>query len=172
MTKNKPPLAHLNSLTDFRQQVYALFENQRDVLFEITDAIVQTAAARSYAELSMAPAFTRQWSSLYSALADGAVDTQGLRALCLEQLPCEKARLHFALDVMAIRRRHSPTLKDRLFCHGAQREVSGKGLIIGLPYSILAYVEAPGTSWAPALHTQRVNPEQTAVDVALTQASG
>ena len=73
MTKNNLTQAHLNSLTDFRQQVYALFENQRDVLFEITDAIVQTPSARSYAELSLAPAFTRQWPSLYSALADGAV---------------------------------------------------------------------------------------------------
>lgn len=171
MTKNKPTQAHLNSLTDFRQQVYALFENQRDVLFEITDAIIQTPAARSYAELSIAPAFTRRWSSAYSALADGAVDTEGLRALCFQQLPREKPRLHFAIDVMAVRRMHSPTLKDRVFCHGAQREVGGRGVIIGLPYSILAYVERPGTSWAPALHTQRVKPGQTAVDVALTQTS-
>jgi hypothetical protein len=42
VTKNKPTKARLNLLTNFRQQVYALFENQRDVLFEITDAIVQT----------------------------------------------------------------------------------------------------------------------------------
>ena len=171
MNKNKPTPTHLNSLTDFRQQVYALFENQHDVLFEIMDAIIQTPAARSYAELSMAPATTRQWTSIYSALADGTVDTQGLRVLCLEQMPSEKSRLHFALDVMAVRRMHSPTLKDRVFCHGAQREVGGKGIIIGLPYSILAYVEQRGSSWAPAIHTQRVKPDESAVDVALTQAS-
>jgi len=53
-------------------------------------------------------------------------------------MPREKSRLHFALDVMAVRRMHSPTLKERVFCHGAQREVGGKGIIIGLPYSILA----------------------------------
>lgn len=170
MTKNKPTQAHLNSLTNFRQQVYALFENQRDVLFEITDAVIQTSAARSYAELSLAKAFTRQWPSLYSALADGAMDTEGLRALCLNQAPRAQSRLHFALDVMAVRRMRSPTLKDRLFCHGAQREVAGRGLIIGLPYSILAYVERRGASWAPALHTERVKPDQSAVEVAVTQA--
>jgi len=54
VNKNKPTPTHLNSLTDFRQQVYALFENQHDILFEITDAIIQTSAARSYAELSLA----------------------------------------------------------------------------------------------------------------------
>lgn len=170
MTNNKPTQAHLNSLTDFRQQVYALFENQRDVLFEITDAVIQTSAARSYAELSLAPAFTRQWPSLYSALADGAIDVEGLRALCLRQAPCEQSRLHFALDVMAVRRMRSPTLKDRVFCHGAQREVGGKGVIIGLPYSILAYVERRGASWAPSVHTQRVKPGEGAVEVAVTQA--
>ncbi len=171
MNKNNPTPTHLNSLTDFRQQVYALFENQHDVLFEILDAIIQTPSARSYAELSLAPALTRQWPSVYSALADGTIDTAGLRELCLAQVPREKSRLHFALDVTAVRRMHSPTLKDRLFCHGAQREVAGRGLIIGLPYSILAYVEERGTSWAPAVHTERVHPGQTAVDVALTQAS-
>jgi hypothetical protein len=126
VTKNKPTQTHLNSLTDFRQQVYALFENERDVLFEIMDAIIQTPSARSYAELSLAPAFTRQWPSIYSALADGAVDTEGLRALCLKQAPRQQSRLHFALDVMAVRRMHSPTLKDRVFCHGAQARLAAK----------------------------------------------
>jgi hypothetical protein len=70
VTKTKLTQTHLKSLTNFRQQVYALFENQRDVLFEIIAVGVQTPAARSYAELSLAPAFTRQWPSLYSALAD------------------------------------------------------------------------------------------------------
>ena len=171
MNKNKLTPTHLNSLADFRQQVYALFENQRDVLFEITDAIIQTSAARSYVELSLAPAVTRQWPSVYSALADGSVNTQGLRELCCAQIPREKSRLHFALDVMAVRRMHSPTLQGRVFCHGAQREVGGKGLIIGLPYSILAYVDERGRSWAPAVHTERVNPDETAVEVALKQAS-
>jgi hypothetical protein len=72
---------------------------------------------------------------------------------------------------MAVRRMHSPTLQERVFCHGAQREVGGKGIIIGLPYSILAYVEQRSTSWAPALHTQRVKADESAVEVALRQAS-
>jgi hypothetical protein len=171
VTKNKQTQEHINSLTDFRQQVYALFENQHDALFQIKDAVIQTPAARSYAELSLAPAFTRKWPSLYSALADGSIDVEGVRALCLSQVPQAQARLHFAIDVMAVRRMNSPTLKDRVFCHGAKREVSGTGIIIGLPYSILVYVEQRGTSWAPSLHTQRVKPDQSAVDVAVGQAS-
>jgi hypothetical protein len=169
VNKNEPTQMHLKALTQFRQHAYALLDKQRDVLFELSDAIIQTPAARSYAELSLAPACTRQWPSLYSALADGALDAEGLRALCLQQLPQTGARRHFALDVMAVRRMRSPTLQERVFCHGAQREVGGQGIIIGLPYSLLAYVEARGSSWAPALHTQRVKPGERAVEVALTQ---
>jgi hypothetical protein len=98
------------------------------------------------------------------------VDVEGLRKLCLEQLPRQQSRLHFAIDVTAVRRMRSPTLKDRLYCHGAQREVGGKGIIIGLPYSILAYIKQRGASWAPPLHIQRVKPDQSAVDVAVTQS--
>jgi len=169
VNKNEPTQTHLKALTNFRQQAYALFEQQRAVLFELTDAIIQTPAARSFAELSLAPACTRQWPSLYSALADGALELAGLRALCLQQVPQTGARLHFALDVMAVRRLHSPTLQERVFCHGAQREVGGQGVIIGLPYSLLAYVAERGSSWAPAVHTQRVKPGESAVEVALTQ---
>lgn len=171
MTKNNHPQTHSNSLTSFRQQAYLLFEKRRDVLFEIMDAIIQTSSARSFAELSLAPVLTRQWPSIYKGLADGRLDTEGLHRLCLAQLPSEKSWLHFALDVMAVRRMQSPTLRDRVFCHGAQREVGGKGVIIGLPYSILAYVEQRGTSWAPAIHTERVKPDESAVDVALRQTS-
>jgi hypothetical protein len=63
----------------------------------------------------------------------------------------------------------SPTLNGRVFCHGARREVGGNGVIIGLPYSILAYVDDRNTSWAPSIHTQRIKPEQKAVEDALDQ---
>jgi hypothetical protein len=55
---------------------------------------------------------------------------------------------------MAVRRMHSPTLKDRLFCHGAKREVGGRGIIIGLPYSLLAYAEQPATGLRPFIHSE------------------
>jgi len=73
VNKNRPTPEHLGSLTEFRQQVYGLLEKRGDVLFEITDAIIQSPGVRSYAELSQAPALSRQWSSIYTALAEGEV---------------------------------------------------------------------------------------------------
>ena len=170
MNKNRPTPEHLGSLTEFRQQVYGLLEKRGDVLFEITDAIIQSPGVRSYAELSQAPALSRQWSSIYTALAEGEVDKEGLGKLCLQQLPLGTKRYHFSCDVMAVRRMQSPTLEERVYCHGAKREVGGKGVIIGLPYSLVAYVDKPGTSWAPTVHSQRVRPKESAVEVAVNQA--
>ena len=163
------PQSDDKALTQFRQQVYALLEKQADVLFELTDAVIQTPRPHSFTELALAPAITRGWGSLSEALATGRLNEAALRKLCLAQLPAGRTRYHFALDVMAVRRMHSPTLNERVYCHGAQREVGGKGIVVGLPYSLLAFVEQRGTSWAPTVHTQRVQPGESAVAVALTQ---
>jgi len=160
---------HITKLQSFRQQIYSLFDNRRDSLFELIDAIVQTTHANSFAELSLAPSCRRKWHSPYKALSQGTIDLDELRLLCWRQLP-KQDFLHFALDVMATRRMQSPTLKERMFCHTAKREVSGKGLIIGLPYSLLAFVDRRASSWAPTLHTQRIKPDHKAVEVAVTQA--
>ncbi|MGH7888760.1 MAG: serine/threonine-protein kinase, partial [Candidatus Binatia bacterium] len=56
-----------SSLRHFRQQVYPLLGPRKDVLFELMDAVIQTPHARSFAELSLAPACTRQWPSIYHA---------------------------------------------------------------------------------------------------------
>jgi hypothetical protein len=64
---------------------------------------------------------------------------------------------------------HSPTLNDKLYCHGARREVNGKGIIIGLPYSIVAWASKRGSSFAPAVTIARLKPEQKAVEVAVEQ---
>lgn len=169
MSKNELTPEHLRALKDFREQVHGLFEREGDALFEMLDAVVQTPHPSSLAELSLAEACTRSWSSVYQALNRGSIKEAELQALCLQQIPTGREHYHFALDVMAIRRMRSPTLKDRVYCHGAQREVGGKGIIIGLPYSIVAFIDKRGTSWAPSIHTRRVKPQESAVDVALSQ---
>ncbi|MGH9847016.1 MAG: hypothetical protein ACREEM_50610 [Blastocatellia bacterium] len=170
----------------FRQQVYPLLGARKDVLFEVMDAVIQTPHARSFAELSLAPACTRKWPSLYKALdlpatalpdvalrevaegARAASPKELLEELCAEQLPTDQVA-QLAIDVTGLRRMRSPTLKDRRFCHGAAREVGGTGVIIGLPYSIAAWIPRRGGSFAPPLHCQRLRPDETAVAAAVAQ---
>lgn len=155
-------------LRAFRQQAYQLFQHRRDAFFELLDAVLQTPSARSFAELSLAPAFRRQWHSLYKALAEVSYDQDELDELCLAEIPTDQVA-HFALDVMSVRRMHSPTLQARRYTHGAPREVSGRGVIIGLPYSILAWATKRGSSFTPAVNIRRLHPAQKAVEVAVAQ---
>ncbi len=63
----------------------------------------------------------------------------------------------------------SPTLKERLYCHGAAREVAGRGVVIGLPYSIVAWESQRGSSFSPPVNIQRLKPGQKATAVAAYQ---
>ncbi|MGH8761010.1 MAG: hypothetical protein ACREVW_16130, partial [Burkholderiales bacterium] len=170
-------------MRQFRQQVYPLLGPRKDVLFELMDAVIQTPHARSFAELSLAPACTRQWPSIYKALdapvgqptvADITVEPadpspmQAVHIFCAEQLPTDGVA-QFAIDVSGVRRMRSPTLKDRLYYHGAAREVPGTGVVVGLPYSFAAWVPERGGSFAPPVHIHRLEPGETAVEAAVAQ---
>lgn len=155
-------------LRAFRQQAYQLFQHRQDAFFELIDAVIQTPAARSFADLSLSPAYRRQWHSLYKALAEVSYNQGELDELGLAEIPTGQVA-HFAIDVMTVRRMHSPTLRDRRYGHGAQREVGGRGIIIGLPYSILAWATQRGSSFTPPVNIRRLHPEQKAVAVAVAQ---
>ena len=72
-------------------------------------------------------------------------------------------------DVMNVRRAESETLKERVICHGAKREAFGKGIVFGLPYSLLAFTENAKSSWAMTVNSERVKPAEKAVGVAVKQ---
>lgn len=160
--------ADFTPLRRFRQQAYQLFGHSKDAFFESLDAVIETPAARSFAELSLAPACQRQWPSLYQALAEVTYDQQALDELCLAQVPTA-AVVHFAIDVTGARRMRSPTLQERRYYHGAAREVAGRGVCIGLPYSIAAWATQRGSSFTPPVNIRRLKPDETAVQVAVEQ---
>lgn len=132
------------------------------------DAVIQTSTANSFAELSLAPACERRWPSLYKALEEVSYDLQALNEECLEQVPTDQVA-HFAIDVTNVRRMCSPTLKQRQYCHGAAREVAGRGVIIGLPYSIVAWESQRGSSFSPPVNIERIEPGEKATAVAVDQ---
>ena len=140
---------------------------RRDALCSLVEAVKQTTHLNSFVELSLAPSFRHQWHSIY-AITDAEIDTSRLNLLCLEQVPRRQSN-YYALDVMPVRRAESETLKDRKVCHGAKREAFGNGVILGLPYSILAFTENANSSWAMTVSSERVKPEEKAVSVAVKQ---
>jgi len=160
--------ADFTRLRRFRQQAYQLFTGGKDAFFELLDAVLQTPRAGSFVELSLAPAFTRRWASAYQALENARYDAQELNDLCLAQVPTEHVA-HFAIDVTGLRRLRSPTLRERRYYHGAAREAHGRGVLLGLPYSLVAWTPQRASSFAPAVQSQRLAPEQKAVAVAVQQ---
>lgn len=54
---------HLNTLIQFRHEVYQSFEQAKDALFNLVNALVSEDCAQSLPELSLSPAFERKWSS-------------------------------------------------------------------------------------------------------------
>ena len=146
----------------------ACFLKRGEALFSLLDAVKETSHLNSFVELSLAPCFEHQWQSVYAAIDDSEIDTKQLHLLCLAQVPVRQS-LYFALDVMNVRRPDSETLKDLMICHGAKREAFGNGVILGLPYSLLAFCENASSSWAMTVNSRRVKPEQKAVEVAVAQ---
>jgi len=158
---------HFTRIRKFRQQYSGCFLKRRDAMCSLVEAVKQTSPLNSFVELSLAPTFRHQWHSIY-AITDAKIDVERLNLLCLAQVPPRES-LYYALDVMNVRRAESETLKERMVCHGAKREAFGKGVVLGLPYSLLVFTENANSSWAMTVNSERVKPDETAVEVAVKQ---
>ena len=159
--------SNFTRIRNFRQQYLGCFLKRRDALASLVEAVKQTTHLNSFVELSLAPAFRHRWHSIY-AITDAEIAVEKLNLLCLEQVPHRPSN-YYALDVMPVRRAESKTLKERVVCHGAKREAFGNGVVLGLPYSILAFTENASSSWAMTVSSERVKPEEKAVSVAVKQ---
>jgi hypothetical protein len=58
----------LTLLQQFRAGLYARFHQRADAVFELMDALASDTQARSAVELSLSPAFRRQYGSVYDGL--------------------------------------------------------------------------------------------------------
>jgi hypothetical protein len=155
-----------NRLRQFRQAIYdQVFSRARDALFELLDALLVQPGVTSFAELCLPAVFRRRWPSLYAALHDGRLDLDTLEALLTAQVPPTQDAV-FALDSTLWPHRQAKTLAQRQLypVHGSGREI-----VPGHAYSVLAWVAERGTSWALPLSTRRVVPTQTAVSVGVAQ---
>jgi hypothetical protein len=159
----------LTNLQAFRQAVYAHgLTRRRDAQFELLDALLWSGPTYSFAELSQAPVFRRTWHSAYAALEDGGQDEAWLRQYYVQQVPPHGVVV-LAGDATAWPRPRSPTLPDRQYCHSPTPAVLQESVVVGQPYSLVAWVAAPGTSWALPLDLQRIPSAQTASQVAAAQ---
>jgi hypothetical protein len=162
-------MQQFNNLVEFRQTVYNHgLTKCKDAQFELVDALLLSAPVHSFPALSCSPAFRRQWHSVYTAVEDGRQDQEWLEDYLVQLLPTEDW-LVFPLDTTAWAHTAARTMADRQYVHSGTDTGLGSPVVVGHPYSVLAWAPERNTSWAPPLSIHRVPSEKTDVEVGVEQ---
>lgn len=162
---------NLNTLKEYRHEVYDCFEQAKDAMWNTVDALLTEDRARSFPELSLSPLFVRQGPSLDEGMEDGRIDQQRLRQVFTTFLPQPSAgqALWVGIDVSGIARPRSVTSADRSAQYVHNLPDGEKPVTYGWQFSTaVALPEAP-SSWTYALDQQRVSTQTTATQVACAQ---
>ena len=118
-------------------------------MFNLCDGLLSEPQARSLPELSHSPFFERKWPSVYAALADGKIDIEALRALCvrsvLADLPPE-APVWIAVDGTEVERLEAQTSEDRGVIHVSNLPLADKPISIGWSFSVVGLLPAVSAS--------------------------
>jgi len=162
-------MEQFNKIITFRQAVYQHgLTKAQDAQFELVDALLLSPAIWSFPELSLSPAFRRKWSSAYTAIEDGGQDQAWLEECFLEQVP-QSGRQVFSLDGTDWPHPEAQVLADRQYVYTASPAVNGGTIVVGHPYSVLAWAPEAHSSWAPGVSVRRIGSDQTAVEMGVTQ---
>lgn len=162
-------MEQFNSLIEFRQAIYDHgLTRARDAQFELMDALLLSPPIRSFPELSLSPAFRRKWPSVYAAIEDGQQDQEWLEGYFIQQIPTRGPQV-FSLDGTAWPHPAAKTLAERQYVYSPTPAARGGSIIVGHPYSVLAWVPERGSSWAPPVSVRRITSQQTAVEVGVAQ---
>ena len=161
---------NLNTLQDFRHEVYGCFTRAADALFNSVDALLTETQAQSFPELSLSPCFERRWCSLYEAFEDGRIDQDRLRRVFARYLlTAEGERLWLGIDASSLERPQSKTSPDRTVVYKPNLPESSKPISYGWQFSTVVLLPEQPSSWTAVLDQQRISSEQTSVQVAAAQ---
>src|SRR5512135_294669 len=159
-------------LKHVRQHLYECFERGADALFNLGDALLSESQAQSLPELSLSPFFERQWPSVYEALEDGRLNVERVRALWVSVLLAERGEnepVWIAVDGSKLPRPSARTSADRTIIHLSNLPLVDKPIGVGWTFSTVVLVPEQASSWTPLLDQERINSDQTAIEVAIAQ---
>lgn len=162
-------MEQFNRFIEFRQAVYDHgLTRARDAQFELVDALLLSPPIRSFPELSLSPVFQRQWPSVYAAIEEGEQDWGWLESHFVQQIPAQ-GLLVFPLDGTAWPHPSARTMLDRQYVYSPTKVINSRSVVVGHPYSVLAWAPERGSSWAPPVSVRRVPSQQTEIEVGVTQ---
>jgi len=158
-----------NNPIEFRQAIYDHgLTKAKDTQFELVDALLVSPPIRSFPELSLSPLSRRQWPSVYAAIEDGQQDVAWLERYFVQQIPTTGVHI-YPLDGTAWAHPEARAMSDREYVFSPTIPVDGGSIVVGHPYSVLAWAPEQNSSWAPPVSVQRIESQQTAVQVGVEQ---
>lgn len=168
-TLNASTTGQLNNLIEFRQTVYdQILVKGRDAQFELVDALLLSDHPRCFAEISQSPVFRRQWSSAYGAIEEGQQDRQRLSRCWLHQIPRQGVQV-FVLDTTVWSHPSARTLSGLVYAPSPTKALKRHSIVQGHVYSLLTWTPEVRRSWSPTVFSQRLQPEQSAIEVGVVQ---
>ncbi len=162
---------NLNTLNEFRHEVYGCFGKARDALFNLVDALASETSARSFPELSFSPFFERTWASLYEALEDGQIDAERLRKIFVDfaPLPPPGETVFLGIDTSNLYRPEAETGSDRTLVPIANLPKNAHAASPGWVMSHVVLLPTQAGQGSYVLDTVRVRSTELATEVAARQ---
>lgn len=164
-------VCNYSRLQDFRKDLYCCFGNGKDALMNLCDAVLTGPGSGSFAELSLSPAFTQRWSSLYEVFDDAQINRQALQRMFVKAIPERppNTRMLLAADASPVVRAESPTARDRTYVHVPNVPKGAKPVAPGWQFATVVALPDKPSSWTTILDNQRIDSEQTASQVVAKQ---
>jgi hypothetical protein len=162
---------NLNTLKDFRHEMYTCFGHAKDALFNLVDALASEAGASSFPELSFSPFFERTWASLYEALEDGQINAERLRQVFVDFAPLPQAGeiVFVGVDTSNLYRPEAETAEDRTLVPMANLPKNMHAASPGWVMSHVVLLPTQAGQGTYILDTVRVKSSELATAVAACQ---
>src|SRR5258708_17414403 len=164
-------LKDINTLRQFRHDLYDCFPRAKDALFNTVDALMTETQVQSFPEISQSLWFERKWPSLYEAFQDGRIEEKRLRETFARYLPKPEAGkwLWIGIDGSNIARPEAVTSADRTAQYVHNLPECKKPITFGWQFSTVVVLPERPSSWTYQLDQERVTSQVTAIEVACTQ---
>ena len=160
-------LPQLTDVQKFRHNLYSIFSKRKDAIFNLLDAIASHAhQCDSVVQLSTAPCFDRQYTSITDAIVSGlpAANWKEIEALAYQTFCAETKRHCFVLDCTANPRPYAKTLTDKSIVHTPNPTPGNKPICAGHQYAAIAALPHPAQDaqkhWLVPLSVERVPSDQ------------
>lgn len=162
---------NLNTLKEFRHEMYGCFGNAKDALFNLVDALSSEAGAHSFPELSLSPFFERTRASLYEALEDGQINAERLRQVLVQfaPLPSADQLVFLGVDKSLLYRSEAETAADRTLVPIANLPKDAHAACPGWVISSIVLLPQQAGQGTFVLDTVRVSSKELATEVAARQ---